>query len=77
MVYLTLTQFDALIKQRHFWLRRIAGYRTKRELDYEFGGKHLISKLQEFQDMFGDADSVAVLIYDLDFCDGLARFFIH
>lgn len=27
--------------------------------------------------MFGDADGVAVLVYNLDFCDGLARFFIH
>ena len=27
--------------------------------------------------MFGDADGVAVLVYDLDFCDGLARFFVH
>lgn len=27
--------------------------------------------------MFGDADGVAVLVCDLDFCDGFARFFIH
>lgn len=27
--------------------------------------------------MLGDADSAAVLVYDLDFCDGLAGFFVH
>ena len=27
--------------------------------------------------MFGDADDLTVLVYDLDFCDGLARFFVH
>ena len=27
--------------------------------------------------MFGDADGVAVLVYDLDFCDGFAGFFVH
>lgn len=37
----------------------------------------LFAELQELQDMFGDADGVAVLVYDLDFCDGFARFFVH
>ena len=37
----------------------------------------LVSKFQKLKDMFGDADGVAVLVYDLDFCDGLAGFFIH
>ena len=27
--------------------------------------------------MFGDADDLAVLVYDLDLCDGLARFIVH
>lgn len=37
----------------------------------------LFCELQEFKDMFGDADGVAVLFYDLDFCDSLAGFFVH
>ena len=37
----------------------------------------LACKLQELEDMFGDADGAAVLVCDLDFCDGFARFFIH
>lgn len=27
--------------------------------------------------MFGDADDLTVLVYDFDFCDGLAGFFVH
>lgn len=37
----------------------------------------LIRKFQKLEDVFGDADGVAVLVYDLDFCDGFTGFFVY